>query len=264
MTNCTQFKPVISDFDPDTFDRMAIALRVEVGQSDAEQPVHQHRKGQLIVTLGGGVTCKVPSAMWLVPPQHGVWIPGGMPHSNRATNNARIIFLFIDPSIAPMPEKCCTLAISPLIRELIKYLSDQPLTYSPQGSTARLVHVLMEQLACAPVEQLYLPVSDHPKLSRIVDALVADPANRNTLAQWAQQLAMSERTLARLVARETGLSFGRWRQQLHLIIALRQLAAEKSVQQVAGNLGYDSVTAFITMFKKALGQSPTQYFAALR
>jgi AraC-like DNA-binding protein len=75
---------------------------------------------------------------------------------------------------------------------------------------------------------------------------------------------MSERTLARLVVRETGLTFGRWRQQLHLIVALRQLAAEDSVQRVAGNLGYDSVTAFITMFKKALGQSPTQYFAALR
>lgn len=57
---------------------------------------------------------------------------------------------------------------------------------------------------------------------------------------------------------------GRWRQQLHLIVALRQLAAGTSVQQVAGNLGYDSVTAFITMFKKALGHSPTQYFAALR
>jgi len=33
---------------------------------------------------------------------------------------------------------------------------------------------------------------------------------------------------------------------------------------VAGNLGYDSVTAFITMFKKALGKPPAQYFAALQ
>jgi AraC-like DNA-binding protein len=36
------------------------------------------------------------------------------------------------------------------------------------------------------------------------------------------------------------------------------------VQQVAGNLGYDSVTAFITMFKKSTGQPPGKYFAALR
>ena len=93
---------------------------------------------------------------------------------------------------------------------------------------------------------------------------MADSADLRTLAKWAQCLAMSERSLARLMQRETGLSFGRWRQQLHLIIALRQLTGGLSVQQVAGNLGYDSVTAFITMFKKALGEPPAQYFAALR
>jgi AraC-like DNA-binding protein len=53
-------------------------------------------------------------------------------------------------------------------------------------------------------------------------------------------------------------------QQLHLIVALHQLASGATVQQVAGNLGYDSVTAFITMFKKALGKPPAQYFAALQ
>ncbi|WP_425611679.1 helix-turn-helix domain-containing protein [Xanthomonas citri] len=75
---------------------------------------------------------------------------------------------------------------------------------------------------------------------------------------------MSDRSLARLVQRETGLSFGRWRQQWHLIVALRQLTEGAAVQQVAGNLGYDSVTAFITMFKKMLGKPPAQYFASLR
>jgi len=264
MTSRTPLARSISDFDPDAFDRPAVALRLDVQHNDAEQPVHRHRKGQLVLALSGGVTCTVPKAMWMVPPHHAVWIPGGMPHSNRATDNARIFFLFIEPDAARMPDACCTLTISPLVRELIAYLAGQPAAYPPGGSTARAAAVLLEQLADTPVEQLYLPISEHPKLRRIADALVADPANRNTLAQWARELAISERTLARLVVHETGLTFGRWRQQLHLIVALRQLAAEESVQRVAGNLGYDSVTAFITMFKKALGQSPTQYFAALR
>ncbi len=75
---------------------------------------------------------------------------------------------------------------------------------------------------------------------------------------------MSKRSLARLVVRDTGLTFGRWRQQLHLIVALRELSAGASVQHVAGSLGYESVTAFITMFRKALGEPPAQYFAKLR
>ncbi len=251
-------------FDPDAYEQPAVALRLDVEQNDAEQPVHRHRKGQLVLALRGGVTCEVPKAIWMVPPQHAVWIPGGMPHSNRATDNARIGFLFVEPGAAPMPDECCTLAISPLLRELIQHLADQPPVYPGEGATARLVAVLLEQLAAAPVEQLHLPVSRHPNIRRIVDALTADPADRTTLAQWAPRLAMSERTLARLVAKETGLTFGRWRRQLHLIVALRQLAAGASVQQVAGHLGYDSVTAFITMFKKALGLPPAQYFAALR
>jgi AraC-like DNA-binding protein len=39
------------------------------------------------------------------------------------------------------------------------------------------------------------------------------------------------------------------------------LASGASVQAVAGELGYESVNAFITMFKKALGTTPAQYFA---
>nr|WP_245519926.1 AraC family transcriptional regulator [Neorhizobium sp. R1-B] len=96
-------------------------------------------------------------------------------------------------------------------------------------------------------------------MNRIASALVEDPSDRSTMAQWARRVAMSENSLARLVQQETGLTFGRWRQQLQLIIAIRCLAAGVTVQQVSGDLGYESVSAFITMFKKALGTSPAQY-----
>ena len=132
------------------------------------------------------------------------------------------------------------------------------------GPTARLARVLVEQLGAMPVEMLHLPISHHPKIRRIAHVLARDPADRTTLAEWAGQLALSDRSLARLVKRETGLTFGRWRQQLHMIVAMQQLSGGATVQQVAGNLGYDSVTAFITMFKKSTGQPPGKYFAALR
>ena len=215
MTMYVPLARSVSNFDPDTFDRQLVALRLDVQRNAIEQPFHQHRKGQLVLALRGGVTCIVPGAMWMVPPNHAVWIPGGMQHSNRATDNARICFLFIEPYAVKMPDKCCTLAISTMIRELITWLADQPAAYDPEGATARVASVLLEQLTTAPVEQLYLPVSHHPKLRHIIDALVADPGNRNTLVQWARQLAMSERTLARLGVHETGLTCGRWRYQLH-------------------------------------------------
>ncbi|MBN9221997.1 MAG: helix-turn-helix transcriptional regulator [Mesorhizobium sp.] len=249
------------DFDVDEIPAPAIAVRVDVTETRAEVAAHWHRKGQLVFALGGGVTCRVPSCMWMVPPHCGVWIPGSMEHSNIATANARIFFVYIEPGAAELPDRCCTLSISPLLRELIIELSD-----SVQDDPARdelLTRILLNELPRMPVQQLHLPISSEPRLRRIADALAQDPADRSTLAEWAGRVALSESSLARLVVKETGLSFGRWRQQLHLIVAIRELASGASVQQVSGDLGYASVTAFITMFRKALGKPPAKYLGSI-
>jgi AraC-like DNA-binding protein len=67
--------------------------------------------------------------------------------------------------------------------------------------------------------------------------------------------------LARLISRETGISFGRWRQQLGVMLAVKWLAGGASIQQVAADLGYESVPSFVTMFRKVLGTSPGRYMA---
>jgi AraC-like DNA-binding protein len=59
---------------------------------------------------------------------------------------------------------------------------------------------------------------------------------------------------------ETGMSFGAWRQQLRLLRALERIAAGDAVTTVALELGYESPSAFIAMFRKALGVSPGRYF----
>ncbi|MDX8454793.1 helix-turn-helix transcriptional regulator [Mesorhizobium sp. VK9D] len=246
------------DFDVDDVLSPAIAVRVDVTETRAEVPEHWHRKAQLVFALGGGVTCRVPGGLWMVPPHCGVWIPGGMRHSNIATANARIFFIYVEPGAADLPDRCCTLSISPLLRELIIELSD----CAPDDTRCDFLgKVLLAELPLMPVQQLHLPISAEPRLRRIAETLAEDPADRRTLAQWADHVALSESSLARLVVKETGLTFGRWRQQLHLIVALRELSSGASVQQVSGGLGYESVTAFITMFKKALGKPPAKYLS---
>ena len=250
-----------ADFDPDRTDRPAVALHLDFRDYATEVPTHQHHKGQLVLALHGAVTCQVANGWWMVPPNCGVWIPGGMAHSNRATANARLSFLFVEPKAAALPQQCCTLSISPMVREMIRHLADQTSDYETDGHTGRLVKVLLDELTLMPKEDFHLPVSGHPKIRQIAEALGANPGDRSTLTQWAARIAVGERSLARLMVQETGLTFGRWRQQLHLMIALRELADGAQVQRVSDLLGYESVTAFITMFKKALGQTPTRYFS---
>ena len=246
-------------FDPDATPCPAVARHLDFVDYAAEVPVHTHRKGQLIIALYGAVICRAENDIWIVPPDCAVWIPGGVPHSAKATWNAHLNYLFIEPGAAALPERCCTLAISSLIKELVARLTREGVGYPPESHLARLTRVTLDELATMPQQKLSLPVSSHPKIRAMADALVSQPDDRSTFKTWAKRLALSERSLARLMLRETGLTFGRWRQQL--IIALRELASGVSVQNVAANLGYESVNAFITMFKKTMGSTPAHYFA---
>ena len=253
----------LEGYDPDSQRDAAVAFRIRVVAEEQHIPEHQHRKGQLILALGGAITCEVENAMLMVPPQYAVWIPGQMPHSNKATPGAQLCFLFIEPGALGLPERCWTLKISPLVRELILSLADKSRVQLHEPATARLVGVLFDELPLQPQEHLQLPVSPHPKIRLMSETMAKEPAAWQTLAQWASHFAMSERNLARLVVKETGLSFRRWRHQLQLIVALQLLISGTSVQQAAQSLGYDSTTAFITMFKKGLGQTPARYIASL-
>ena len=248
-------------FDPDTPSQWTYAMRVDAARNEHESPTHRHRMGQLVLSLQGGVTSFVPQGLWMVPPGSAVWIPGGVPHSNRVTDNGRVCFLFVPDDTPGLPRQCCTLAVTPLVREMVAHLADLPPAATADPANRRLAAVLVEQLAQLPTEQLHLPLSDHPRLRDIAAALRADPADRSTVAEWGRRLAMSERTLARLVQQEVGMSFGRWRQQMHIVMALQRLSSGVSVQRTAEDLGYESVSAFITMFRKALGQTPARYFS---
>ncbi|NEI74105.1 helix-turn-helix domain-containing protein [Rhizobium lusitanum] len=250
--------------DLDSIVQPAIALRAHVAEEDRDPSMHHHRKGQLVVALRGSVICEVPKGLWMVPPQHGVWIPGGTPHSMKASANTDLCLLCVEPDAITLPSECCTLSITPLLRELILRLSTCSQAYEVGSSTDRLVALLLEELSNMKIELLYFPVSEERKLRTIADELVSNPADRRTAREWAAHLAVSERTLTRMILDETGMSFGRWRQQLQVILALKGLYAGKSIQALSEELGYESVSAFITMFKKALGKPPARYYNETR
>ena len=70
---------------------------------------------------------------------------------------------------------------------------------------------------------------------------------------------MGRRAFTRAFRKETGLSFGAWRQQACLLIALPRLAAGEAVTTIALDLGYESPAAFTTMFKRLVGVAPSHY-----
>lgn len=227
-----------------------------------EMGFHRHRKGELLLALRGVLSCEVEGGLWIVPPQSAIWVPGGVLHKFAAAGTLECYVVFIDPGAASnLPTRCCALSTTPLLRELMIRSAKLPMLYAEGGMESHLVTLLLDEIAAAPTGRLHLPMPADARLRRIVEFIMDDPADRGTMQTWARRVGMSERTLARVLTQETGMSFGRWRQQLHLMLAVKWLGAGSSVKQVADDLGYESAGSFVTMFRKALGTSPGRYLA---
>ena len=260
--------PILGDasewIDPDGVPRPVVtfgAAMAEVGRIELD--LHRHMKGQVLLVQRGALSCEVEGGLWIVPPRSAVWIPGGALHAITVTLEG--FAAFVDPAVSRgLPETCCAISVTPLLRELLIRSAHLPALYDEGGANSRLVAVLLDEIATAEIEDLHLPMPIDARLRRIVGLMMASPSDRGTLEVWAKRAGLSERTLARTISRETGMSFGRWRQQLGVMLAVKWLAGGASIQQAAADLGYGSVPSFVTMFRKALGTSPGRYMAERR
>lgn len=245
----------------DEIPRALVAANAVASLATLEQsPRHKHQKAQLLFTVRGVINCEVEDAVWIVPPQCAVWIPGGLAHTVFGSGEVECISLFIEPpGVPPLPTECCTITVSGLLRHLLMRANELPERYDIDGPDGRIVSVIFDELAVAPVEDLRLPIPGDPRLKKLTDLLIAAPADHATVAEWASRIALSERSLNRMLAEQVGMSFGRWRRQLHIVLALRHLSAGRTVQAVAMDLGYESASSFVTMFRKMVGKPPSRY-----
>lgn len=252
-------------FDPSVIDevsRPAFSFITETSFVGESEP-HRHDKAQLLYVIGGVLTMRAAGGVWTVPPNCALWIPGGISHSGRVCGHVRIGNLYIDAKLTgDLKDECGILFVQPFLRELIFRLEPRP--ESPDmvpERQHRLVGVLLDELRAAPLEPIHLPMPTDRRLQRLTEAMIAEPGLRFTIDEWGARVGASNRTLSRLFQRETGMSFLRWRQQLHIGVALQRLAAGQLVTVIAGDLGYESVSAFIAMFRRMLGTTPTRYFS---
>lgn len=227
-----------------------------------EMEPHSHAKSQFMFVQRGALSCEVDGGLWIVPPRSAIWIPGGSRHASRATGRLEGYCAFLAPDIdVRLPARCCTVAVTPLLRELIVRAARLPLLYEQGGANSRLASVLLDELATARPESLHLPMPADERLQRVFADMIRAPAEPETLDGCAAKTGMSTRTFERLIRRETGMSFGRWRRQLAVVLAVQRLADGATIQQAAADLGYESVPGFVTMFRKVVGLSPGRFMA---
>ncbi|WP_428063803.1 AraC family transcriptional regulator [Brevundimonas sp.] len=241
---------------------MVVAAGVGRLETVEQSQRHRHRKAQLLYGVRGAINCEMEEAVWIVPPGSAIWIPGDTPHTVFGSGDVECVCLFIHATpAARLPLHGCAILISDLLRHLLMRASEMPAQYDPDGPEGRIASVILDELATAPIENFRLPIPSDPRLKALAEAMIANPAASSTVAQWAAGVGMSERTLNRRLSSEIGMGFGRWRRQLHILLALRWLASGRSVQSVGLDLGYESTSSFVSMFRKAVGQPPGRYLA---
>ena len=222
-------------------------------------PSHSHGWDQLIFASDGVMTVQTAQGAWVVPPHRAVWVPSGVEHAVHMSGfvSMRTLY-FVEGLVDTLPEKCCVVQVSPLLRELIRHAVDGgPLDSRKQ---AHLIGVILEQMRRLPVVPLHLPWPQDRRARSVADTLREDPGDTRSLASLCHGVGASKRTIERLFHDETGMTFGQWRKQARLMRALPLLAAGESVTRVALDVGYDSTSAFISMFKSALGTTPGRYY----
>ncbi|WGS53716.1 helix-turn-helix transcriptional regulator [Paraburkholderia sp. D15] len=223
---------------------------------------HSHARGQLMGALSGLVSVGLDKQQWVVPAIHAIWIPPHYTHSVRSYGPFSGWSVFItEARCAQLPREPRAIKTTPLLREAVRRAASWP-GKELDATQARIAEVIVDELAASKEESLDLPRPDDARLIRITDALVGDLSDNRRLEEWAVWAGLAPRTLSRRFVAETGMTFAQWRQQARLLRALELVADGVPVTTIALELGYDNVSAFIDMFRRALGTTPGRYLAA--
>lgn len=244
----------------DRTDLPVAALAEDYANGDVT-PRHQHPNAQLIHAVRGVMVVDTDYGQWVVPPTRGLWMPAGIDHTIRMVGEVKMRTAYINTIKVPkLPKQCVVLKISPLLRELIIAVIDVPIPYAPDSRAGRLARLLIDEIQQMGTLPLHLPMPSDKRLLEICNAISSTPDDNTTASEWARRLHVDPKTIQRLFLRETGMTFGQWRTQARLLLALERLAAGDKVLNVAIDLGYESPSAFATMFRKQFGVAPSRFY----
>ena len=225
---------------------------------------HRHPHGQLLYTTQGTLMVNTHQGCWVVPCNYGLWIPAEVAHWTRSLGATCIRTLYFAPQRTPgMPGECAVYAISNLVRELIIETS---------GMDRRLPKVagMPAWSGCcsmnwrSPESRQSTCRAPGAAPSSAVPAPCPEQDAGLGLAECAGFLGLNIKTVQRWFHEDVGMSFGTWRKQARLLIALDRLAQGHNILDVSLDAGYSTPSAFTAMFKREFGQprAPSSSHAA--
>ena len=183
-----------------------------------------------------------------------------MEHEIETSGFVAVRTLYLDPTLSDsFPRQCVVVSVSPLLRELVLHACRIGVLNGSIAEHARLIAVLVDQMHVLSTVPFQLPLPLDPRAQRAARAILSAPGDEHSINEICRHAGASRRTLERLFFAETGMTTGLWRQQARVLRALQLLGAGNNVTSVALDVGYSGTSAFVAMFKKAIGTTPGVY-----
>jgi AraC-like DNA-binding protein len=225
---------------------------------------HLHREAQLVYAAEGTMQVTTPKGRWLVPPDRAVWVPALLEHSIDVLADIEMRTLYFDLAWLARQDRSrdfdaeYVVRVSRLLHETILALFDGR---NDAERTEVLVRLALLELHEAEDSATFIPLPHEPRCRRAADIVLGDPTGAHEIETLARAVGTSARTLSRLFASETQLSFKSWCQRARIAAAIQKLSTEAnvSVKQLASDLGYASVPAFSHAFRQVTGKTPTAF-----
>ncbi len=220
---------------------------------------HSHQECQLFILKSGLISFEFKEQKIIIPAGQAGWIPAGIVHKAKIIGSADAVFLYFDARVCKtLPQHVFVFSTTSLIQEIItrfvkvnnrKWLS----------ADNNLMRVLLNEIKSAKAMPLSLTMPNDRNLALVAKEFMSKPAVNESIEYWSVLAHMSKRTFTRHFRLQTGMSFAKWCQQARVMRSLEYLSQGKQVSWIALSLGYNSVSAFIKVFKQWLGKTPTQY-----
>ena len=225
---------------------------------------HMHREAQLVYAASGTMQVTTPKGRWLVPPDRAVWVPARLEHAIDVLADIEMRTLYFDLAWLAREQRSASLdaefvvRVSPLLHQAILALFDGR---NDPDRIALLIKLVMLELHQAEDSATFIPLPHEPRCRRAAAIVLGDPTGAHEIETLAREVGTSARTLSRLFASETQLSFKSWCQRARIAAAIERLSVDGnvSVKQLAADLGYASVPAFSHAFRQVTGKTPTEF-----
>ena len=221
---------------------------------------HSHKKTQITFVDNGLLKVNIDNQIYLITSGFLILIPPNFNHSAETQKNSQLLTVFTETQLMIKPD--CIMA-TPFLKSLLVKLDN---TFPNEHLSKQLVNsfseILKHEIKDISSETNYkMLVPKNKKLVSIISYIDAHLSEKLSLSDISSRFFISDRHLSRLFKNETGLSFSDWIQKYKFLISVNRLSVAKSTTVVAKELGYDSDSSFIKMFKKfANGKTPSNFF----